>query len=90
MRREIVADHENEGKLREHTGRLEIGHRIVGQIRKQRRVHRHAGGKPGLQRVAVRRRARGGDSACERAGAGKIFDHKGLAELLGKLLAKDA
>ena len=90
LRREILAHHDDERKFRQHADRREVGDRIVGQMREQARIDRHAGVEPGLQGVAVGRRPGGKLGTRHRAGAGPVVDHERLAELLGQLLADDA
>ncbi len=90
MRREIIAHDQREGKLRQHTDRLEIIDRVVGQMSEQARIDRHAGVQSGLQDVAVRRGPRRLDCTGERTRAGNVLDDEWLAHLLGQLLTEDA
>ena len=68
--------------MRHHRDRLEVLHRVVGDLLVERRIDRHRGARRHQQRVAVGRGLGDRVDPDLLAGAGPVLDHERLADPL--------
>ena len=82
LHRHVVVDQQDERQMRHHRDRLEILHRVVGDLLVERRIDRHRRAGRHQQRVTVGRGFRHRIDADLLAGAGPVLHHERLAEPL--------